>query len=160
MFKDTGTRKTGNFHSIHNRSYRFSDPYDYGKFMETAIENTKCILLVDDDHAILGILGLCLTTLKFKVKSVDNAYDALDLFINEGFQLVLTDIQLPGMDGWELACNIKKKSPETPVIMMTGMEENQVKEEMRNGQADCVLFKPFNLDQLMDKVYGLLADHG
>jgi CheY-like chemotaxis protein len=120
----------------------------------------KRILIVDDDHSIRDILYELFTALKFEVNSVDNAYDALDLFINEGFDLVLSDIQMPGMDGWELAFNIKKTSSETPVILITGMDKAQVEEQMKQSYADAVLYKPFVINHLVSAVYSFLVDKG
>jgi CheY-like chemotaxis protein len=65
---------------------------------------------------------------------------------------VLTDFQMPGMDGFTLASNIKGSSPNTPVIMITGSDESVVQERMGKGCADRVLFKPFKLEDIYESV--------
>jgi DNA-binding NtrC family response regulator len=132
------------------------NPSASDKSIDTDINEPKRILLVDDDHSIRKILCLLLTALKFEVKSFDNAYDALKHFIDEAFALVMTDIQMPGMDGWELAVNIKKRSPNTPVILITGMDKSQVEESMKKGIADSVLYKPVTLKHLEEVIYSFI----
>lgn len=138
IFNRAEIEKPGESHDIHKRLNGVYDESSVRKFEDMAILKPKRILVVDDDHCVREVLSRLLIALKFKVKSVDNAYDALDLFINEGFELVLTDIQMPGMDGWELAFNIKKISTETPVILITGMEKHEVEERMQNGHANFI----------------------
>jgi len=120
---------------------------NYNNIEETGTANPKRVLVVDDDNALREMLDQLLTVSKFKVKSVDNGREPLDLFMNELFELVLTDVQMPGMDGWELTANIKKISPETPVILMTGMHKNQIEKMLEKVHADSVLYKPFDLRQ-------------
>ncbi|MFH2043672.1 MAG: response regulator [Pseudomonadota bacterium] len=160
MFNIAETKKSDDSHIIHTRPQGLHDLCVHRKAGNVDIVKPKRILVVDDDNALCNLLAIMLSELKFEVKSVNNAYDALDLFINEEFELVLTDIQMPGMNGWELACNIKKTSPETPVILMTGMIKDAVIEGMKNGHADSVLFKPFALKDLEETLYGFLADQG
>jgi CheY-like chemotaxis protein len=118
----------------------------------------KRILIVDDDSIVRDILCRLLTALGFEVRSFDNGFDALNSFINEVFDLVFSDIQMPGMNGWELAFNIKKVTPEVPVILITGMTKDEVEEELINGHADSILFKPFNVTQIKAAIYSFSAD--
>jgi two-component system, chemotaxis family, sensor kinase CheA len=158
MFKTPEKNKSAGSKIIYSRINDVSDPYASSKVHENNHSETKRILLVDDDITIRNILDRLLTSLKFDVRSVDNGLDALNLFMNEGFELVLSDIQMPGMDGWELTSNIKKKSPGTPVILITGMDKSYVEKEMKNNRADSVLFKPFNLKQLKSTLSSFLND--
>jgi DNA-binding NtrC family response regulator len=122
------------------------------------INKPKRILIVDDDDSIRDLVSIFLTALKFDIKAVDNAYDAMDLFTEKAFDLILTDIEMPGMDGLELALNIKKTSPETPVILITGMDKAQIDEAMKKGLADSVLYKPFDLKHLEASLYSFLKE--
>lgn len=160
MLPKAETKKSGDLYNIYEREHCIHDTFTHRTIEHMDIEKSKRILLVDGDNAIRKILLLLLSGLKFKVKSVDNAYDALSLFINEGSELVLTDIQIPGMDGWELAFNIKKISPKTPVILMAGMEKHEIEDRIKNAYADFILFKPINVKYLKKIVYGFLANQG
>jgi CheY-like chemotaxis protein len=124
------------------------EQHDYRENYGNEIAHSNRVLIVDDDDIFREFIDQALTYLKFDVESVDNGQDALELFINEGFGLVLTDIQMPGMDGWELATKIKTASPNTPVILMTGMQKDLVEKKMRDGHADSVLYKPFKLNDV------------
>jgi|WetSurMetagenome_2_1015567.scaffolds.fasta_scaffold373304_2 DNA-binding NtrC family response regulator len=140
MFNIAGISNSDKF-----QSDRYLKEYTESEKLDSQI--SKRVLVVDDDDILREFLDQALTAVNIKVKSVNNAYDALDLLSNERFELVITDIQMPGMDGWELATNIKKSSPETPVILMTGMQMEQVK-KIKNSSYDFILYKPFSLKQL------------
>jgi DNA-binding NtrC family response regulator len=146
------------FQVINNGCQDIHESYVNRKINDMEITMPKRILVVDDDPMIRDMLCRLLNALGFVVKSFDNAFDALNSFINEVFELVLTDIQIPGMNGWELAFNIKKVSPDTPVILITGMTKDDVEEEMKNSRADSILFKPFNVKQIKMAIYRFLAD--
>jgi DNA-binding NtrC family response regulator len=150
--------KKGELDNILELQRYVHDPFEHRILEDRDIEKSKRIILVDDDDAVRKILSLFLTELRFEINSAKNAYDALDLFINDGADLVLTDIQMPGMDGRELAFNIKKTSPKTPVILMTGMGKDEVEDGVYNGHADFILFKPFNFKYLRKIVYSFLAN--
>ena len=110
------------------------------------------ILVVDDDHAIRTILSSLLSMMGFQVALATNGHEALDLFAKSRFEFVLTDFQMPGMDGFTLASNIKSSSPKTPVIMITGSDESVVQQRMGKGCVDRVLFKPFKLEDIYESV--------
>lgn len=110
------------------------------------------ILVVDDDQAIRTILSSLLSTMGFQVALATNGHEALDLFAKSRFEFVLTDFQMPGMDGFTLPSNIKSSSPKTPVIMITGSDERVVQARMGKGCVDRVLFKPFKLEDVYESV--------
>jgi CheY-like chemotaxis protein len=110
------------------------------------------ILVVDDDQAIRTILSSLLSMMGFQVALATNGHEALDMFSKKRFEFVLTDFQMPGMDGFTLASNIKISSPNTPVIMITGSDESVVQERMGKGCVDRVLFKPFKLEDIYESV--------
>ena len=78
------------------------------------------ILLVDDEEGIRKVLGISLTDSGYRVFAAEDGKRALEIFKRERPSIVLTDIKMPGMDGIELLRRIKKESPETEVIMITG----------------------------------------
>jgi len=110
------------------------------------------ILVVDDDQAIRTLLSSLLVTMGFQVALASNGHEALDLFSKKRFEFVLTDFQMPGMDGFTLASNIKSSSPKTPVIMITGSDQSVVQEGMGKGCVDRVLFKPFKLEDVYESI--------
>jgi len=115
------------------------------------------ILIVDDDQGVRTVLSSLLSMIGFQVTQATNGHEALDLFSKERFGVVLTDFQMPGMDGFTLASNIKISSPKTPVIMITGSDQSIVQEKMRTGCVDSVLFKPFKLEDIHQSIMGALT---
>ena len=119
----------------------------------------KRILVVDDDSGIISVLLYLLKEMGFDAVSAENGYDARDLFKDGVFDLVITDLNMPGMDGRELAFNIKRISPGTPVILITGIEKDMAEADKDFHHVDSVLFKPFNLEAFKDLVFDLMGDH-
>jgi CheY-like chemotaxis protein len=114
------------------------------------------ILVVEDNKSVQDILSVILRTMGFEVALAKNGLEAFTLFVESSFDLVLTDLQMPMMDGSRLARLIKEMSPETPVILLTGADMATVKEKAVSGRVDSVMFKPFKLDDLQDAVQGAL----
>ena len=83
-----------------------------------------------------------------------NGIEALAVFLDSSFDLVLTDLQMPIMDGSRLAHLIKEISPQTRVILLTGADMATVKEKVESGLLDSVMFKPFKIDDLQNAVQG------
>ena len=116
----------------------------------------KRILLVEDNRSVRDILSVILRSIGFEVVLAQNGIDALAVFYADRFDMVLTDLQMPLMDGSRLAHHIKEMSPETPIILLTGADAETVRKKMENGSIDRVIFKPFQLDDLQDTVQGAL----
>lgn len=80
----------------------------------------KAILFVDD-HEVLARLSCEILEMQgYRAVSAFNAIDALDKFDKDSFDILVTDFRMEGMNGLELAKRIHDKSPETPVIIVTG----------------------------------------
>ncbi|MCK5202954.1 MAG: response regulator, partial [Desulfobacterales bacterium] len=84
------------------------------------------ILVIDDDNTIRDIVSKMLWQLGYEVSSADSGEDGLDLFLKNKFDIVITDFDMPGIDGIDLAYCIKEKSPETLVVLMTGHEKEVI----------------------------------
>ena len=82
------------------------------------------VLVVDDQEAIRDVLSGMLAVMGHGVVTAGSGEEGLNLFLNNAFQLVLTDLEMPGMDGLTLACRIKESSPNTSVIVITGSERD------------------------------------
>lgn len=109
------------------------------------------ILIAEDDPELRGTLFEGLSKDGNRVHLAETAEEALRLFGQKAFDLVIADVKLPGLNGLQLLESIKNKSVHTPVIMMTGFGtvQNAV-EAMKKGAFEYLL-KPFSLD-LMNQV--------
>lgn len=117
---------------------------------EVEIISSKSILLVDDDEIFLTMLEAFLTDCGFKVDTYHNGIDAAWGFVLKQHDLVLTDINMPGITGITLADYIKNRNPETPVIAVSG---NHV---LPSRLFDKVLEKPFALVTMLQVIMSCL----
>jgi DNA-binding NtrC family response regulator len=109
----------------------------------------QSILVVDDDPMMREMVSDLLDSKGYAAAAADSARQALEMAAEHEFSCVLTDLQMPGMDGLELLGDLRERYPETPVVLMTsfGTIENAVK-AMRLGAHDFVT-KPFEADRLL-----------
>lgn len=117
------------------------------------------ILIVDDDPAMLSFLSKALENAGHKITSDKNGLDALKtLQENSSFDLLLTDVVMPGMDGMELSTAAEKLYPALKIMFITGFAAsalNKAKGPNINGR---VIAKPFHLKDLIARVEALLAE--
>ena len=115
------------------------------------------ILLAEDEEAMRTYLARALTNAGYDVVAVDRGTAALPLLEAESFDLLLSDIVMPEMDGIELAQRCAEVSPETKVMFITGFAAVTLKASREAPQAK-VLSKPFHLKDLVlevERVFGL-----
>jgi two-component system cell cycle response regulator CpdR len=118
------------------------------------------ILLAEDDQAMRTYLARALQNAGYDVSAVDRGTEALALLQNESFDLLLSDIVMPEMDGIELAQRCNEVSPETKVMFITGFAAVTLRASREAPQAR-VLSKPFHLRDLVlevQRVFGQ-AEH-
>jgi two-component system response regulator FlrC len=110
------------------------------------------VLIVEDDSALRDALCATVELAGFGVKSAENAIEALQLIEAQSFNLVVSDVQMKGMDGHALLQKVKASIPGLPVVLMTayGTIEKAV-ESMHKGAAD-YLVKPFDAEVLVDMI--------
>ena len=120
----------------------------------------KTILIADDDQAIRRTLELHLTEEGYAVLTAANGREAVDLALAKNIDLILLDLRLSGMDGFEVLTLIKEKRPSLPVIMVTAYDDMQTAiKSIRLGAIDH-LGKPVDLDHLdevIDKIFEISA---
>jgi putative nucleotidyltransferase with HDIG domain len=106
------------------------------------------ILVVDDEEAIREVVSTLLQAQGYHTIVCSNGRIALDAFRNDVFDLVLSDIVMPEMDGLKLLSELRMSDPDVPVIMVTAMHDISIAlEAIRAGAYDYIL-KPFEKDQL------------
>lgn len=115
------------------------------------------ILLAEDDAAMRTYLERALHNAGFAVDSVDRGTAAIPLLEAEHYDLLLSDIVMPEMDGIELAQKCNELSPDTKVMFITGFAAVTLKASREQPQAK-VLSKPFHLKDLVIEVERVLGD--
>lgn len=105
------------------------------------------ILVVDDDDAIRNLVALVLEDEGYEVLTAANGEQALRLIERDTPSLVLLDLNMPVMNGWELHARLRQAAPEIPVIFMTAGQD--ASREAHQHAAAGHLSKPFDLDDLL-----------
>jgi len=118
---------------------------------------SRRILVAEDNKNIQDVVSMFLDFMGFEVALAGNGVEALSLFLKNSFDLVLTDLEMPIMDGWSLTHCIKERSPNTPVVLMTGADKETVWKKVERGSVDSVIFKPFRLEDFKRTVQRALA---
>ncbi|MDR0908937.1 MAG: response regulator [Spirochaetaceae bacterium] len=121
----------------------------------------KKILVVDDEPINVDFFELMLSKLGFEVSSAVDGEDALDKIKASKPDLILLDIIMPKMDGWQLTKILKKddKFKSIPIIMLTGMSEIRDKVEGFELGIDDYITKPFNFSEVLARVRAVLRNH-
>jgi CheY-like chemotaxis protein len=114
------------------------------------------VLLVEDNKTTQDVVSELLEFVGFEVALADNGIEALAIFMERSFDLVLTDLNMPAMDGLSLAGQIKERSPNIPVILITGADRETVLKKLKGALVDSVIFKPFRLEELRRAVREML----
>ncbi|UCE71731.1 MAG: sigma-54-dependent Fis family transcriptional regulator, partial [Nitrospiraceae bacterium] len=110
------------------------------------------ILIADDEEVTVKHLIYSLEDEGYDVTSVNNGTDAFKKIGEEDFDLLITDIKMPGMDGLTLLNKVKDAFPTTEVIIITGIGSiESAVDSMRKGAIDYIT-KPFNLDEVLIKI--------
>ena len=110
------------------------------------------VLLVEDDRALRQALGDTLELGGFAYRAVGSAEEALEAVAEEAFSLVVSDVNMPGMDGHQLLARLRAKQPQLPVLLMTAHAAvERAVEAMRQGAVD-YLVKPFEPRALLELV--------
>ena len=118
------------------------------------------ILIVEDDPALLKGLLDVLVFNGFAARGVENGVTGLETALENRFDLVVLDVMLPGMDGFSICREIRKKKPEQAIMMLTAKgSEDDIVNGLQAG-ADDYMKKPFSLRELMARVEALLRRTG
>ncbi len=124
-----------------------------GEAMEHTMKK-KTILLVDDEQLILDSLARELTSgpLSFEVSQASNGAEAVSLIADRAPDLVITDLRMPGLDGYQVLKAAKRRDPHTMVIILTGYADMQSAIDALRLGADEYLQKPCDPDELLYRV--------
>ncbi|MBP6989705.1 response regulator transcription factor [Candidatus Shapirobacteria bacterium] len=113
------------------------------------------ILVVEDEHRIVQSIK---KGLELEKMIVDIAYDGISGFdqaTSEEYDLIILDLMLPGMSGWEICSQLRKNKNETPILILTARGQVEEKIEGFNRGADDYLVKPFAFEELVARIRAL-----
>lgn len=115
----------------------------------------KTVLLVDDEKRMLDLLDLYITPLGYKCVKKQTGKEAIRYLENKNVDIVILDIMMPDMDGWETCAKIRQTS-NVPIIMLTAREDkDEVIKGLKIG-ADDYVTKPFNDKELLARMEAVM----
>ena len=115
------------------------------------------ILLVDDEPRIVTFLAKGLRRQNYESEFAFDGRQALNLALSRGFDLVVLDLGLPIMDGFDVISSVRASKLDLPIIIITARSETDCIRAMELGADDCV-HKPFRFSELLPKLTRLLGD--
>jgi two-component system, chemotaxis family, chemotaxis protein CheY len=114
----------------------------------------RLVLVVDDDPDILQTLGLCLSSEGYRVLMAANGKEALDILDREHPSVILLDLMMPVMDGWQFVAELDQRGRrDVPLLILSA--DRSVQGHAQQLRASGHLAKPFDLDELLGKVQQL-----
>ena len=114
------------------------------------------LLLVEDDPEILNILRDMLRLKGHRVVATSDGEKALEMIDTSHFDLVMTDLGMPVVSGWEIAKRAKARDRKTPVVMITGWGAQYEDEDLASRGVDLMLAKPLSWDKLLNSIEKML----
>lgn len=117
------------------------------------------LLIVEDEKRLAQSLARGLTAEGFAVETVHDGAEGLRRALGGGFDLIVLDIMLPGMNGYRVCAELRAAGDETPILMLTAKDGEYDEAEGLDTGADDYLTKPFETMELLARVEALLRRH-
>lgn len=118
------------------------------------------ILIVEDERRLADALGQVLTEQKYMVDIAYDGRDGLDLALSGIYDVIILDIMLPKMNGYEVASQLRKEKIATPILMLTAKDQISDKVKGLDSGADDYMTKPFATEELLARVRALTRRQG
>jgi len=141
-------------------------PSYYGKDNDNELEKDKkletltgkeTILIVDDEPALLDLAAEILSQQEYKVICAQSARQALDLLENNTVDLMLSDVIMPEIDGYQLAASVQKKYPDVKIQLVSGFSDDRHLNMVDDNLHKNLISKPYNAQELLQGIRKLLG---
>ena len=118
----------------------------------------KHVLVVDDQESMRNITSQMLVDAGYKVTEAEDGEQGLKKYEADpkSYDLLMLDVNMPKMDGFEVLKAVKAKDPKKPIILLTGTNEDMAQYVGKEYKADAVLSKPYVLDDVMRVVEDII----
>lgn len=114
------------------------------------------ILVVEDDENLNSSVCKYLTLNNYQVKGCLNANDALNILCSQKFDLIVSDIMMPGTDGFEFAKSVRNIDKDIPILFITARDDFAAKEKGYRIGIDDYMTKPIDLDEMLLHIHALI----
>ena len=123
-----------------------------------ASEQGASVLVIDDDPLIRETMADLLALDGHETTLAADGEEGISLFESGGYDVVFTDLAMPGMSGWDVAAAIKAKRPHTNVVMVTGWGVTLEQKDVESAGVDAVVPKPFGVKAVLGLVRSLVGE--
>ncbi len=115
--------------------------------------------MVEDNHEVRRMVTASLKTLGDEIEVLDmpSAEEALFIGTSQPLDLVVLDIRLPGMSGLDMVPRLRKRKPEAKIILVTGVDDAQVRQQVTEANVDAFFFKPIDVTAFLEAVKRCLS---
>lgn len=121
---------------------------------------TKRIVVADDDPNLRRLLVDTLQTIGYSARGVENGAEVLELLRRESVDLVISDIAMPHLDGFELARTMRREYPQIRILFITGVATRESQAKAKEEKlCDGYLAKPFRIDRIEAMIESVLGGH-
>jgi len=115
---------------------------------------TTKIIVIDDDTAVTDLLSVLLKSHGFDVTATNNSSEGLGFIRENEYDLIILDLMMPDMDGWEI-CKAVREFSQTPIIVLSALNDPSMVASVLDAGADDYLVKPIDLVEFMARVRAL-----
>jgi PAS domain S-box-containing protein len=112
-------------------------------------KRNSSILVIEDEEEVRNLLADILIENGHQVETASDGNQGIDMFKKKDFDLVFTDLGMPGTSGWEVAETVKSINGRIPVAIITGWNVELKESEMRERGVNLIAYKPFKIDQIL-----------
>jgi DNA-binding response OmpR family regulator len=123
--------------------------------LESVYPNAR-ILIIEDDEEMRSLLNDFFLEEGFETDSISNGYEALGILIKKPFDLIMTDIRMPGLTGLDILPRIRKLQPGVPIIVITAFGSEEVHRRAYERGATVYLEKPIHFKQLRELIHQMV----
>lgn len=113
------------------------------------------VLIIEDEHRLAQSIKKGLSQENIISEIAENGQDGLDMALSGEYNVILLDLMLPVIDGWQVCKSLREAKTTTPILMLTARGEVKDKVDGLNLGADDYLAKPFDFDELLARIHAL-----
>ncbi|MHB0886373.1 MAG: GAF domain-containing protein, partial [Bacillota bacterium] len=107
------------------------------------------VLIIDDDQLVLEVLASLVAIGGHRVVTANRGREGVRMLSEENFDVVITDLGMPEMSGWDVAREVRERAPETGIVLLTGWGTSIDEDEAKTGLVDLILAKPVRVNDLL-----------
>lgn len=154
---DSKPGKGSQFYIYFPRNFRASSARDIEEMKQSSkLHGAESILIVDDEKALLSITEEILGVAGYKVVTTNSAENALTILSEQSFDLLFSDVIMPGISGYDLAKEVRNKYPEMKIQLTSGYDDNSPVDEQDSWLKNNILSKPYGDVRLLKTIRNAL----